>query len=208
MHLKTASCVQKSLKHSCQGKAGKDTVKHSPSPGGSHAGCRSRQVSPSQHINQFVELPMTRAHWAAAWRLPKAQPAGWLVSGSKELPGAYCQGRTACAFCGAGACTVHAHTAALLSGARPVWSGWQRCPCFAGEVVFTSCGTESDSWAIWGAVTGPAGRAARSRTGQLPHIVSRQGALLCRFVHTVCGSCSATARAGGLPSPDIVTHQA
>eukprot|EP00891_Asterochloris_glomerata_P000329 jgi/Astpho2/329/fgenesh1_pm.00010_%23_29_t len=28
-----------------------------------------------------------------------------------------------------------------------------------GEIVFTSCGTESDSWAIWGAVTGPAGRA-------------------------------------------------
>lgn len=97
-------------------------------------------------------------------------------------------GRTACAFHGAEGCNVLALAAALLSTAEPALSGWQHCPSFAGEIVFTSCGTESDSWAIWGAVTGPAGRAVRIRSGQLPHIVSRQGALLCRFVDTIWGS--------------------
>jgi cysteine desulfurase len=35
------------------------------------------------------------------------------------------------------------------------------------EIVFTSCGTESDNWAVWGAVT-----AARMRGEPLPHVVT------------------------------------
>ena len=100
------------------------------------------------------------------------------------------------------------HSSSPLLEAKLIGPGWQCGPCTAGEIVFTSCGTESDSWAIWGIVTGPAGRAVRSRAGQLPHVVSRQGALLCRLMQTVCGSVFCHNRGLGLSSPGISAHQA
>lgn len=39
--------------------------------------------------------------------------------------------------------------------------------CWADELAFTSCGTESDNWAMWGAVM-----AAKDRVQGLPHVVT------------------------------------
>lgn len=38
------------------------------------------------------------------------------------------------------------------------------------QIYFTSCGTESDAWAIWGAVA--ARRAELAARGALPHVVT------------------------------------
>ncbi|KAF6265975.1 pyridoxal phosphate-dependent transferase [Scenedesmus sp. NREL 46B-D3] len=43
--------------------------------------------------------------------------------------------------------------------------------CTPSEVCFTSCGTESDNWALWGAVMG---RGRGMTQGQLPHVVTSQ----------------------------------
>jgi hypothetical protein len=43
--------------------------------------------------------------------------------------------------------------------------------CSPDEVCFTSCGTESDNWALWGAVMV---RRGSMQEGQLPHVVTSQ----------------------------------
>jgi cysteine desulfurase len=43
--------------------------------------------------------------------------------------------------------------------------------CTPDEVCFTSCGTESDNWALWGAVM--ARRSSMQQQG-LPHVVTSQ----------------------------------
>lgn len=41
--------------------------------------------------------------------------------------------------------------------------------CWPDELAFTSCGTESDNWALWGAIMA---RRSSLPQGQLPHVVT------------------------------------
>ncbi|WIA11892.1 hypothetical protein OEZ85_011977 [Tetradesmus obliquus] len=73
--------------------------------------------------------------------------------------------------------SVHAYgqqTRAAVDKARQQVAGLINCS--PDEVAFTSCGTESDNWALWGAVMARRGSSSSSSSSQqgLPHVVTSQ----------------------------------